>query len=381
MHTIETQLKTGLLRVNVARSDLPVDSIIGFGSRPNKLRGFSIVSKVLGKHVPVSPQLFRNCVEGLVNNTKNSDRSTTVIGMAETATGLGHAYFEQLLRSHPEHQGRSLYLHTTRHVLEGFRRLSFKEHHSHAPDHWLHLPNNEIHRRILENTGRLVLVDDEHTTGKTALGLVNEIKRQLPNLSELAIVCLTNFMKADARIDLERQIGLPVSFVSLLEGDLTFSANKNLAFPSQNTTCSSRQPPTLSRNFGRTGISKLLHITPKSISSRFNLNPQDKILILGTGEFQFPAFKWAESLMTSGFDSVSFQATTRTPLLIDSEIKSGRTFDDVYGEASSNYLYNFTKDDYDRVIVLHETDPWNESCDLAIQTDGKTVKLTRKLID
>jgi hypothetical protein len=381
LQTIEMQLETGLLRVNIARSDIPVDSIIGFGSRPNKLRGFSIVSKVLGKHVPVSPQLFQNCVQRLVTNTKRSDRSTTVIGMAETATGLGHAYFEQLLLSHPEHQDRSLYIHTTRHILEEFDRLSFKEHHSHAPDHWLHLPKNDSHQKLLHNTERLILVDDEHTTGKTALGLVNELKRLLPKLSELVILCLTNFMKDEAQIDFQQKVGLPVSFVSLLEGDLLFSANKNFNFPSQNTRSSPYHPPILSRSFGRTGISKLLRIDSEIISTRFKLSPQDKTLILGTGEFQFPAYKWAESLMNSGFHSVSFQATTRTPLLIGNEIRSGLTFDDVYGEATCNYLYNFSQRDYDRVLVLHETDPWNESCDLANQINGSTVKLTQTLID
>ena len=83
---------------------------------------------------------------------------TLFIGFAETATALGHSVFENF-------KDNSFFLHTTREYLKDVNKLSeFCEEHSHATEHFLYGNPKKF--------DRIVLIDDEFTTGNTALNFI-----------------------------------------------------------------------------------------------------------------------------------------------------------------------------------------------------------------
>src|SRR4029450_10696987 len=82
--------------------------------------------------------------------------------------------------------------------------------------------------------------------------------------------------------------------------------------------------------------------------------PQGCHLVLGTGEFAYPPFLLAEELERRGLD-VRYQSTTRSPIIEGGAIGTSLTFADNYGDGIPNFLYNARREDYDRIIVCHET--------------------------
>src|SRR5687768_1849336 len=134
--THSVHLPAGTLTVSVARADLPLDTLCGFASRRSRKRGFVFVSRVLGKHYPVRPRVTADVHARLAAKLTNLPGPVLVIGMAETATGLGQGVYERLGR--PD----ALFIHTTRYRLDRPLALDFEESHSHAPDHLLYVPTD-----------------------------------------------------------------------------------------------------------------------------------------------------------------------------------------------------------------------------------------------
>ena len=63
---------------------------IGFADTVNPKRAFLFVSKVLGRHIPVSPSIMRHAFTDLAELVPDDlPEPVLVIGMAETAVGLG----------------------------------------------------------------------------------------------------------------------------------------------------------------------------------------------------------------------------------------------------------------------------------------------------
>jgi hypothetical protein len=79
-----------------------------------------------------------------------------------------------------------------------------------------------------------------------------------------------------------------------------------------------------------------------------------RLLVLGTGEFAYPPFLLAEELERHGLD-VRYQSTTRSPIIEGGAIGCSLAFADNYGDGIPNFLYNARREDYDRILVCHET--------------------------
>lgn len=182
-------------------------ALLGLALRRNPRRAQLLVSRVLGKHVPTDPRLVRSAgllLGGLVADALadrpprelpvsllhaavDGDRTAIaalhvavqaaieeppdalVLGFAETATALGHCVAEGL--------GGADVLHSTRRPVPGFAMAGgFTEEHSHATDHLL-LPADA---GLLGGGRPLVLVDDEQSTGRTALNTITTLHRAAP---------------------------------------------------------------------------------------------------------------------------------------------------------------------------------------------------------
>ncbi|MGQ9659657.1 MAG: phosphoribosyltransferase domain-containing protein [Thermochromatium sp.] len=357
MHLTErtVRLATGTLRVWVRESVFTLDELCGFAARHNRRRGFLFLSKVLGKHWPVTPTRMREIQTYLAAQLDLGPGPCLFIALAETATGLGQGVFESVLEQRPE--TKALFIHSTRYRLAGRRALSFHEVHCHAPEQWLYLPLRPKWRARFESARELVLIDDEISTGNTLCNLVESYRRLNPNIERIHFVAITQFGGADSAARFSARLGLPVECVAALHGEFAFepaeswSADEPLPAVGDNR----RAPHQLAENLGRFGIERSIHVPRADLEHLSEgLGPGDRILVLGTGEFMHLAFRVGLGLEALGF-RVAVQATSRSPILLGADVGSRLVFADNYGEGIPNYLYNVNPKDYARLIVCHET--------------------------
>lgn len=333
---MRVELKTGVLEVD--RSDKLLE-LIDFGSRVNKKRGFLFVSKVLGKHLPTKPSLMQKTYRELANLIPKSDVPTLFIGFAETATALGQGVFEEAnLRD-------SLYIHSSRFQTSKEVMLSFIEEHCHAPSHIFYQPIDKNLRELLTKVKRVILIDDEVSTGNTANNLVNELKKALLNVESYYLLTILNWTQKTYS---------NFNYLCLYQGEFNFYP-KDIEFKS--TVVSEPLEvkdldEIIPANFGRYGVQKLEF----DFENFINLDElrDRRVLILGTAEFMYPPYLLALFLENSGVD-VYFQATTRSPINIDGAISSKVEFKDNYFENIDNFLYNVVDREYDRVFICYES--------------------------
>ncbi|MGI5222332.1 phosphoribosyltransferase [Nocardia sp. CA-290969] len=150
---------------------LAVTDLLQPGLRKNPRRAHLLVSTVLGKHLPTDPLVVRDAGDRLGDLVRAvlGERDAVVLGFAETATGLGHCVATRI--------EAACYLHSTRRSVPGARTLTgFEEGHSHATSHLLQPMPGDVFTAGLP----LVLVDDEISTGNTALDAIASLHEFAP---------------------------------------------------------------------------------------------------------------------------------------------------------------------------------------------------------
>lgn len=314
------------------------------------------MSKVLGKHFPSKPKLMRRVHEILSSQINPSISQPIVfIAMAETAVGLGHGVFDLYQTTNPTKS--CLFLHTTRYRIPSAAVIEFEESHSHAPNQFLHLPVSEHDRDIMQRAKAIVLIDDEATTGNTFLNLVHAFNRICPQLEEVHLSVITNFMGLDAsRADaLTERFGMKTNMGAVLSGSYVFTP-KQMSFESPNAQNNNfKEPPHISQLFGRTGLSQKIAIKKEFLNTlEKEITPGDRILIVGTGEFMHIPYLVCSELDSRGYE-VYIQSSTRSPIMVWGGIKNKIAFADNYNEGIANYLYNVNSGQYDKIFILHET--------------------------
>ena len=80
----------------------------------------------------------------------------------------------------------------------------------------------------------------------------------------------------------------------------------------------------------------------------------ERVLILGTGEFVWEPFLLAERLEAAG-SQVFYSSTTRSPIALGFAIESAICFTDNYGLGIPNFVYNVAHQQFDRVLLCTET--------------------------
>ncbi|MEU1985995.1 phosphoribosyltransferase [Nocardia sp. NPDC019395] len=141
------------------------------GLRKNPRRAHLLVSTVLGKHLPTDPLVVRDAGDRLGDLVRAvlGEQDAVTLGFAETATGLGHCVAARI--------DAACYLHSTRRILPGAPTLTgFEEGHSHATSHLLQPVPGDVFTAGLP----LVLVDDEISTGNTALDAITALHEFAP---------------------------------------------------------------------------------------------------------------------------------------------------------------------------------------------------------
>ena len=235
--------------------DIDMSKLFTVAVRRNKKRIFLFVSKVLGKHVAIDPlyvrlagvlladsyninkqgvslqkkeletlfnndKLDRNSARKIVNNLYPLNQKTLFIGFAETATGLGHSMFRAF-------EGNATFIHTTREpIISEEPTFIFEEEHSHATSHACYTKDEHF----FEKFDNIVLVDDEVTTGNTALNLIEALHKKCGarKYSVVAILDWRNKEQIDKASNLEKKLNIEIDFISIVKGDMKYQILKEL---------------------------------------------------------------------------------------------------------------------------------------------------------
>jgi hypothetical protein len=278
-----------------------------------------------------------------------------VIGFAETATALGHAVAD-VLRG-------AMYVHTTRQALAGLPSVDFSEDHSHAPDQLLFDRARGV--RWTDGDGPVVLVDDELSTGRTALNLIRAVHATSPR-RRYAVLCLVDTLApADReRIDAAgRELGARITVCSLrslsldreaLAAELPAlrqepSADVGLSEPvlhriPVDAAVTARLPRT---DAARAGLERAAGL----VADRLRPLRRGPAHVLGTGEFMYLPQRVAALL---GPETV-VSSTTRSPVSValtpGYPIRHGVTWP---GPDAPRYVYNLGPHPRPEVYVLLE---------------------------
>lgn len=342
---IEIELQRGVLSLQPNdNSHWKWQDLLGFAERINPKRAFLFVSKVLGRHIPVSPHIMRHAFTDLAELVPDDlPEPVLVIGMAETAVGLGAGVHQVLQQRYPE----AIYVTTTRHPVHGAPLLArFLEEHSHAQDQLLYgSPDAELQQQIL-NSKSIVLVDDEASTGKTFVNLIHALQQAgLNQISHVVTATLADWSSGIHIADLNCQS------VALMTGKWQWRDAEHpiqINMPKVDTVAFGAFATLAEPTWGR------LPIQDSGAHIRLAVQPDERILVLGSGEYVWSSFLLAEYLQQQGAD-VKFSAITRSPIAVGHAIQSALAFSDNYGLGIQNFVYNINPQDYDRVLITVET--------------------------
>ncbi len=113
---------------------------------------------------------------------------TLFIGFAETATALGHAVFNAF-------GSRAMYIHTTREFLPELEPfVTFEEEHSHATSHRVYCEQPD---KLLQ-AKRIVLIDDEITTGNTVVNIIETLRQKFPDVKHYSVLSILDWRSASS---------------------------------------------------------------------------------------------------------------------------------------------------------------------------------------
>ncbi|WP_328389452.1 phosphoribosyltransferase [Nocardia sp. NBC_00416] len=183
------------------------------GLRKNPRRAHLLVSTVLGKHLPTDPLRIRDSGNRLGDLVRAvlGEQDAVVLGFAETATGLGHCVATRI--------DAACYLHSTRRTVPGAVTLTgFEEGHSHATSHLLQPMPGDVFTAGLP----LVLVDDEISTGNTALEAIAALHEFEPRTHYVlaALVDMRTEADRDRFAAAAAELGARIDTVCLASGGI-----------------------------------------------------------------------------------------------------------------------------------------------------------------
>jgi hypothetical protein len=306
--------------------------------RLNPRRAHLLVSTVLGKYVPTHPgsacqagTTLGRQVAGCLGEARGEPQGCpVVVGYAETATALGHLVADVL---------GAPYLHSTRRARPGgLVSTAFTEPHSHAPEHLL-LPAQPD---MLGGGGPLVLVDDELSTGTTAVNTIEAVHARYPRhryivASLLDVRCVADRESMATRV---AALGARVEVVSLARGVVDLPEDM-VARSARLLAVHERRAPVPSSPPARAALSRLRPAWPAGLpeGGRHGFTPAHRgmleavvaeiaasiaplvrgrrVLVLGCEEFMYLPLRVAEALQRclAPGSEVRYASTARSPVL------------------------------------------------------------------
>lgn len=380
--------------------DFAPSDLFEVGARVNPKRHFLFVSRLIGKHLDVHPDIPKATgvllahlfvkkmeepssfepdplvafIKKGVRNEQTShalqlrhalkeEDKTLFIGFAETATGLGHSVFSSF--------NHAYFIHTTRETVPIASLFDFKEEHSHAVDHRCYLKDETV----IKDAKHVVLIDDEMTTGKTSLNLIRSLHAIYPK-KRYTILCLLDWRNKEeeqAYEKMEKELGVTISVVSLTKGTIQVSNNYFFEHANEETLLTPIASYHTSASFflpkmgfektdyllytGRFGLSSKEHDaieqSAKEIGKKLKkMRGKNKTLVLGVGEFMYIPSRIAAYMG----ENVAHKTTTRSPIYSTSHplypFHSRITFTD--DDGVTNHVYNVKEQQYEDIFIVSE---------------------------
>lgn len=322
----------------------------------NTKRRYLIVNPTQGKHIPVSPSLSLSVFTDLAKQIKDKYKSEKIlfIGFAETATAIG---------SHVAISAGMPYIQTTREIIPGVEYIFFSEEHSHATEQKLVKTDLD---KIINDINRIIFVEDEVSTGKTILNIINMLQKIYKKSFSFAVMSILNGMTEE---NVEKYLGINIDFLFLekvnrvnfeeIASNFKIKGNENLP------DCSSVDFSVISlngyMNARRLIDSKLYLKACESLANEIirtqKIESNKKILVIGTEEFMYPAIFVASQIEKMG-NVVKTHSTTRSPISVFLEenypLHSRFQLKSLYDQNRTTYLYNL--DFYDKILIITDSD-------------------------
>ncbi|WP_066526779.1 phosphoribosyltransferase domain-containing protein [Erythrobacter sp. CCH5-A1] len=340
-HRVTVDLPTGTLvleGVEPAR----VAALCDFAARANPKRGFLIVSKVLGRHLPTPPQALRAAADALAAKLPALPGPVLFCGMAETATGLAQSVWAAWRARHPG--SLSAYVQSSRQTVAHVRVLCrFEEGHSHAASHMVQVAG-EI-EALLPQVRSLVIIDDECSTGATFVEAAEALVAALPQIEHIAVASLTDWSAGAFLPRMPR----PASAHSLIAGTLHWTPGAGQAAASLAATANRHGTAPATGMRSRTGL-----LEPEAATrARIVARPGERVLVLGDGEHAYEALRVAEEIAAQGA-APAIQSITRTPAMLGHAMASVTSLGDAYGSGATCHVYNLLAHRPDRIVIAAE---------------------------
>lgn len=337
-------LATGRLEL-VTAEDVDLHAYCDFAARANPKRGFLIVSKVLGRHLPARPAAMREAMDAMAARIAGDlPGPVAFLGMAETATALGQGVFAAWQARYPGRE--AIYLQSARQRVEGAEVFArFEEGHSHATSHLVQVADPAI-RKLAALARSLVIVDDECSTGKTFAAAAEALVAAMPLVERIETVCITDWSDRAYLGAMPR----PGAARAIVAGRMHWTpAAVQTAVPELAATSNAPGAAPAMGMASRTGL-----LAPEAAKrAPVRPAPGERVLVLGEGEHSYEALRVAEEVESHGGVS-AVQCITRSPALLGGAMASRSTFADSYGSGAPCFLYNMLSHKPDRVLVVTE---------------------------
>lgn len=334
----------------------------------NTKRNYLVVDPLQGKHVPVTPSaalnLFKNLAEQLQG--KYEGERLLLIGFAETATAIGAQAAITL---------GTKYIQTTREVIPDVSYLFFSEAHSHATEQ--KLVKDDIDCAINE-TDRIVFVEDEVTTGNTIMNIVRIIRREYQRKVKFAVASLLNGMTEEylkiyqeEEIDLHYLVKTDHSGYGAIAEKYHCDGLSIRAIQEEHTQeklevstqdkIQNELPHIISipgwMNARRFVDAKQYETACKKLAetviAETGVEKGERVLVIGTEEFMYPALLTGQEIEKMGCE-VRSHSTTRSPIAVSTEkeypLHCRYELRSLYDSDRKTFIYDL--EGYDRVIVM-----------------------------
>lgn len=369
----------------------------------NSRRGFLFVNQMQCKHIPYSPTNMMNMCKKLAYKITSSfdithDDKVLVIGFAETATAIANFVADEMYAC------KYVLMSTREELSKSNKLIEFREEHSHAAEHSIYAWDlcsmfrmlagmDAIRHNIIDmlHCNKIVIIDDEITTGNTVLNLVKELKRVVAD-KQIKFYCasICNWMDSERR---KKFRDADIGYTSLIRGELREQNELDVMDGLMRESIIEAQAdrtvnemyaqeiyvmdvPDLLSDMDVFKTEKLGHAPYSNDSMLLRslhklakhemIQEATSIRIVGTEEFMYMPILFGHLLENAG-KSVLVHATTRSPIDVLNDdyrgagqaIKNRVEMRSVYGDRKT-YLYN-TGTYTDLVIVMTDAKHTEES--------------------
>ena len=324
----------------------------------NNKRNFIIVNKKQGKHFPTSPTKALNIFDELYSKIENqfNNEIILVIGFSETATAIGTRIAQKL---------NCKYIQTTREKKIDNKYIYFSEEHSHASEQKLAFYDiNNIYPKL----NRIIFVEDEITTGKTILNIIDIIKKSFNNNDNIKFTAISilNSMTNENLIKFKEN-NIDIKYIYKID-------NKNYNEYLNKLCYNGKYIEKSNYDINYTELYFNFKLSPSHniiepfryqkycdelynyIYKNIDLSNINTILILGTEEFMYFPMILAKKLEQNE-KKVKFHATTRSPICVSNEknypLNTRFSLTSIYDDNRETYIYNLKK--YDCVIIITDS--------------------------